>query len=75
MMLFSALRSPGYRRYWFGSIGTVGASQLILMAQGWLVLELTNATVWVGLANGLPTLVGVPLAMLSGGMTDRANTG
>ena len=72
----SAFQTLGIRDFRFllpSNSLTLAGQQLRLMAQGWLVLELTNATVWVGLANGLPTLVGVPLAMLSGVMTDRAN--
>ena len=72
----SAFRTLGIRDFRFllpSNSLTMSGQQLRMMAQGWLVLELTNQTVWVGLANGLPTLVGVPLAMLSGVMTDRAN--
>ena len=72
----SAFRTLGIRDFRFllpSNSLTLAGQQLRIMAQGWLVLELTNATVWVGLANGLPTLLGVPLAMLSGVMTDRAN--
>ncbi len=72
----SAFKTLGIRDFRFllpSNSLTLAGQQLRLMAQGWLVLELTNQTVWVGLANGLPTLVGVPLAMLSGVMTDRAN--
>ena len=72
----SAFKTLGIRDFRFllpSNSLTLSGQQLRMMAQGWLVLELTNATVWVGLANGLPTLVGVPLAMLSGVMTDRAN--
>lgn len=72
----SAFKTLGIRDFRFllpSNSLTLGGQQLRMMAQSWLVLELTNATVWVGLANGLPTLLGVPLAMLSGVMTDRAN--
>ena len=37
---FSALGEPLYRRYWLGSLGSVGATQLVLMAQAWLVFDL-----------------------------------
>ncbi len=70
---FKTLRIRDFRFLLPSNSLTLAGQQLRLMAQGWLVLELTNATVWVGLANGLPTLVGVPLAILSGVMTDRAN--
>ncbi len=72
----SAFKTLGIRDFRFllpSNSLTLGGQQLRMMAQSWLVLELTNATLWVGLANGLPTLLGVPLAMLSGVMTDRAN--
>ena len=72
----SAFQTLGLRDFRFllpSNSLTLAGQQLRFIAQGWLVLELTNATVWVGMVNGLPTLVGVPLAMLSGVMTDRSN--
>ena len=48
-MLFSALKSRRYRRYWFGSMGTVGASQLMIMAQGWLIFELSGSPMDLGI--------------------------
>ena len=33
-----ALRHPLYRRYWLGSLGSVGGTQFVTLASGWLVV-------------------------------------
>ena len=40
---FGALRLPAYRRYLLGSAASVGAFQLLIMGQGWLVYELSGS--------------------------------
>ncbi len=70
---FAAMRLPEFRRYWFGSAASVGAFQLLLMGQGWLVYELTGSALQLGLlgaAASIPTIV----ASLAGGVVaDRVN--
>ena len=72
-MRLDALRSRRYRRYWLGSIASVGATQLYLIAKGWLVFELSGSA-WdlglLGAAAALPTI----LATFAGGLiADRMN--
>ena len=71
MMLFSALRSPGYRRYWFGSIGTVGASQLILMAQGWLVFQLSGSPLDLGALGAAVSIPSIFIMVFGSVLADR----
>jgi len=33
-----ALSQPRYRRYWLGSLASVGAVQLVTLGQGWLIV-------------------------------------
>ncbi len=72
-MRLDALRSRRYRRYWLGSIASVGATQLYLIAKGWLVFELSGSARDLGLlgaAAALPTI----LATFAGGLiADRMN--
>lgn len=64
---------PDYRTLWFGTIATQGAQWVLQVALGWLMLELTDSELWVGMigfAGGLPMLlVSVP----SGVLIDRRN--
>jgi len=66
-----ALASPGYRRFWLGSLASVGATQLLILGQGWLVFELSGSAFDLGLlgaASSLPTI----LVTLGGGvLADR----
>ncbi|MBT7672063.1 MAG: MFS transporter [Proteobacteria bacterium] len=74
-MKLDALRSPRYRRFWFGSIGSTGASQLYFVGLSWLVFEMTGSAAYLGLLGfsmAVPTIV----ATLMGGLlADRANRG
>ena len=70
---FAALRGPRFRRYWFGSAASVGAFQLLIMGQGWLVYELSGSPLqlgFLGAASSIPTI----LASLAGGVVaDRVD--
>ena len=70
---FAALRGPQFRRYWFGSIASVGAFQLLIMGQGWLVYELSGSPLqlgFLGAASSIPTI----FASLAGGVVaDRVD--
>ena len=70
---FAALRGPQFRRYWFGSAASVGAFQLLIMGQGWLVFELSGSPLqlgFLGAASSIPTII----ASLAGGVVaDRVD--
>ena len=70
---FAALRGPRFRRYWFGSAASVGAFQLLIMGQGWLVYELSGSALqlgFLGAASSIPTII----ASLAGGVVaDRVD--
>lgn len=53
----------------FGS----GAFTLEMLAQGWLVLQLTNSPFWVGLAAGLRGATQALFSVLGGPIVDRAD--
>ena len=72
-MRFDALASAPYRRFWLGSIASVGSTQLYFIAMAWLVFELSNSPLDLGLL-GAATAVTNILATLSGGLVaDRVN--
>ena len=74
-MKLDALQSPRYRRFWLGSIGSTGATQLYFVGMGWLVFKLTGSALYLGLlgvAMAVPTI----LATLAGGLVaDHGNRG
>ena len=74
-MQFDALKSPRYRRFWLGSIGSTGATQLYFVGMAWLVFELSGSALNLGLlgvAMAVPTII----ATLVGGLiADRGNRG
>ena len=72
-MRFDALASAPYRRFWLGSIASVGSTQLYFIAMAWLVFELSNSPLDLGLL-GAATAVPNILATLIGGLfADRVN--
>lgn len=68
---FQAFRVPGFARYWFGSAFAILGQQMVAVAIGWELYELTgSATVLglVGFAQVLPVLL---LALWSGSLADK----
>lgn len=65
------LRQPDFRRYWLARIAATAAGQMMLVALGWQMYELTGSA-WdlglVGLAQFLPALL---LALPAGHVVDR----
>ncbi len=71
LQTLSALRHRNYRLYWFGQLASVLAQNMEGIAQSWLVLELTNSPLLLGLtglAFAAPTIV---LTLLGGVIADR----
>jgi MFS family permease len=69
--MFSALRHPQFRRFWLGNLAAVGGQQMMWVAQGWLVYDLTKEAVYlgyVGLATALPAIF---LNLVGGVVADR----
>lgn len=70
---FKAFAIPAFRRYWFGSVMSILGQQMLSVAMGWELYEITgSATVlgFVGLAHAIPI---VGLALWSGSLADRFN--
>ena len=69
----SALRYRNYRLYWIGQLSSVLAQNMEGVAQGWLVLELTNSPLLLGvtgLAFATPTIA---LTLIGGVIADRTD--
>ena len=71
--MFRALRHPQYRLFWSGNIISNTGTWMHTLAQGWLVLQLTNSPLWLGLVgftSWIPLLLFTPLG---GVIADRAD--
>jgi len=69
----SALRHRNYRLYWFGQIFSVLAQNMEQVAQGWLVLELTNSPLALGLTGLAHAIPAITLTLIGGAVADRAD--
>jgi MFS family permease len=70
---FQALKAPNYRAFWIGSFLSNTGTWMQSVAQGWLVLQLTNSAFWLGLvgfASSLPSLI---FSLMGGVLADRFN--
>ena len=67
----SLYRHPNYRLYWFGALGSNIGTWVQMVAQGWLVYQLTGSALYlgaVGFASSIPTLF---LSLFGGVLADR----
>lgn len=68
---FQALKEKNYRAFWTGSFLSNIGTWMQSVAQGWLVLQLTNSAFWLGLvgfASSLPSLI---FSLMGGVLADR----
>ena len=70
---FGALRLAPYRRYWFGSAASVGAFQLLIMGQGWLVYELSGSPLHLGFLGAASSIPTIAAALVGGVVADRVD--
>jgi MFS family permease len=73
LQAMSALRHRNYRLYWFGQLSSVLAQNMEGVAQGWLVLELTNSPLLLGLTGLTFAAPTIALTLLGGVIADRAD--
>lgn len=71
---FPAFEDRNYRTYFAGQVVSLVGSWLQVVAQGWLVYELTRSAFWVGVVSALSSLPVLFLALISGVIVDRFNT-
>ena len=68
-----ALRHPDFRLFWAGNFLSNIGTWMQNVAQGWLVLELTNSAVWLGLVGFASTIPILFLALVGGVIADHVN--
>ena len=68
---YPALTYAPYRRYWFASFASVGATQLITLGQGWLIFELTGSALQLGLLGAAASVPNILMTLFGGVIADR----
>jgi len=66
-----ALHSPLYRRYWLGSLASIGATQLLVLGKGWLVFELSGSPLTLGLLGAAGAIPQILVTLFGGVLADR----
>lgn len=73
LQALSALRHRNYRLYWLGQLSSVLAQNMEGVAQSWLVLELTDSPLLLGLTGLTYAAPTIALTLLGGVIADRAD--
>jgi MFS family permease len=68
---FPALQSRNYRIYFFGQFISLIGTWLQIVAQGWLVLQLTSSAFLIGLVAALGTAPSLLFSLFGGVVVDR----
>jgi MFS family permease len=68
---FRALRHADYRLFWTGNFVSNIGSWMQNVAQGWLVLQLTNSPFWLGLVGFAQQVPALIFSLLGGVIADR----
>ena len=68
---YPAFVYPLYRRYWFASFASVGGTQLVALAQGWLVYKLTGSALDLGLLGAAAAVPNILMSLFGGVVADR----
>ncbi|HEX2228985.1 MAG TPA: MFS transporter [Candidatus Binatia bacterium] len=71
LRVFNALRHREYRLIWYGQIFASMATWMDQVARGWLLYELTNSTLQLGLVRGVQAIPLLLLSPLAGSTADR----
>jgi MFS family permease len=71
LRVFEALRYREYRLIWYAQIFASQATWMDQVARGWLLYELTNSTLQLGLVRGVQAIPILLLSPLAGSVADR----
>jgi MFS family permease len=68
--MFRALSNRNFRLFWFGAFLSNVGTWMQAVAQGWLVLQLTNSPFWLGLDAFMATAPGFLFTLVGGVFAD-----
>jgi predicted MFS family arabinose efflux permease len=66
-----ALRARNFRIFWLGQLISVIGTSVQVVAEGWLIYDLTQSTFWLGMVSLLGLLPVLPISLLGGVLIDR----
>jgi len=66
-----ALRSRNFRLFWFGQSLSLLGTSLQVIAEGYLIYQLTQSTLWLGMVPFFALLPVVPISFLGGVLIDH----
>lgn len=66
-----ALQSRNFRLFWFGQILSNAGTTLQVVAEGWLIYQITESTFWLGMVTFMSLLPVLPISLLGGLLIDR----
>jgi MFS family permease len=69
--MFRALSHRNYRLFWIGAFLSNVGTWMQAVAQGWLVLNLTNSPFWLGLDGFMATAPAFVFTLVGGAFADR----
>lgn len=69
--MFSALGSPNYRLFWIGRLFADMGLWMQMVAQGWLVYQLTDSPLYLGLTGLARAVPAIGLSLFGGVLADR----
>ena len=69
--LAPALRSRNFRLFWLGQIVSTIGTSLQVVAEGWLIYQITQSTFWLGMVGVIGLIPVVPIALLGGVLIDK----
>ncbi|MDO9026350.1 MAG: MFS transporter, partial [bacterium] len=73
LQTFSALKHRNFRLFWTGQFVSLIGTWMQTVAQGWLVLQLTNSAFLLGTVNAIGSLPVLLFALPGGVIADRVN--
>lgn len=69
---FGVLAIRDFRLLLFANALTFAGFQVRNMAQAWLVLDLTDSSLWVGIVNAMPGIAIILVSLYAGAVADRS---
>src|SRR5258706_842089 len=73
--MFRALRHRNFLLFWSGAFLSNTGTWMQAVAQGWLVLKLSNSPFWLGFDGFMSTAPGLLLTLAGGGFADLVDCG
>ncbi|MEX1020513.1 MAG: MFS transporter [Litorilinea sp.] len=65
------MRFRNFRLFWLGQLVSVVGTSIQVVAEGWLIYDLTGSTFWLGMVGLLGLLPVVPVSIFGGLLIDR----